>query len=100
MTKTKYELTYKKSAKKTLHKMDKHDAKQYRKWIAENLEDCENPRFGGIPLKGELKGSWRYDIGSDKRIIVIIDDKARTVEVTKVGHRSTVYETWLLFLMG
>jgi mRNA interferase RelE/StbE len=41
-------------------------------------------------LKGGDK-QWRIRVG-DYRVVYEVDDKARTVEVTRIGHRREVYE--------
>ena len=42
----------------------------------------------------KLKGGdteWRIRVG-DYRIVYVIDDRARTVDVTRIAHRREVYE--------
>jgi mRNA interferase RelE/StbE len=41
-------------------------------------------------LKGE-KDKWRIRVG-DWRVVYIIDDAAKVVSITRVAHRSQVYE--------
>ena len=51
-----------------------------------------DPRpHGSIKLKGSKDG-WRIRVG-DYRVIYIIDDEARKVEVTHVAHRRDVYQS-------
>ena len=45
---------------------------------------------GSIKLKGG-KDAWRIRVG-DYRVIYIVDDEMRKVEVTRVAHRREVYE--------
>jgi mRNA interferase RelE/StbE len=40
-------------------------------------------------LKG-YKGQWRLRVG-DWRVVYIIDDAAKRVRITRVGHRREVY---------
>jgi mRNA interferase RelE/StbE len=50
-----------------------------------------DPRpHGSIKLKGG-KDAWRIRVG-DYRVIYIVDDEMRKVEVTRVAHRREVYE--------
>jgi mRNA interferase RelE/StbE len=50
------------------------------------------PRPSGCKkLKGH-KDQWRVRVG-DWRIVYIIDDAARVVHVTRIAHRSGVYES-------
>jgi mRNA interferase RelE/StbE len=80
--------------------MGKFESKIVEKWIDDNLSGCENPRFKGRPLGGDFSGSWRYVVRDVYRVIAEINDSTRTIEISKIGHRSEVYETWILFLMG
>jgi mRNA interferase RelE/StbE len=41
-------------------------------------------------LKGGDK-EWRIRVG-DYRIVYVVDDEAKTVDVTRIAHRSEVYE--------
>jgi mRNA interferase RelE/StbE len=55
----------------------------------EQLESAPRP-----PNCKKLKGGdneWRIRVG-DYRIIYVIDDAARTVDVTRIAHRRDVYE--------
>jgi mRNA interferase RelE/StbE len=55
----------------------------------ENLAD--NPRPPGCKkLKGG-ESEWRIRVG-DYRVIYTIDDTSRLVQVTRIRHRSEVYE--------
>jgi mRNA interferase RelE/StbE len=51
----------------------------------------KDPRPAGCKkLKGD-KDQWRVRIG-DWRVVYIVDDKARLVSVTRIAHRSEVYD--------
>lgn len=41
------------------------------------------------PLRGNLKGRWRYRVG-DYRIIFYVEDSM--IYVTQIDHRSTIYK--------
>jgi mRNA interferase RelE/StbE len=60
--------------------------------IVPRLEDlATTPRPAGCK---KLKGGdyeWRIRVG-DYRIVHVIDDDARTVDVTRIAHRRDVYE--------
>jgi mRNA interferase RelE/StbE len=45
----------------------------------------------GKALRGRLVGSRRLRVG-DYRIIYRVDKLGHTVTITKIGHRSTIYE--------
>jgi mRNA interferase RelE/StbE len=50
-----------------------------------------DPRpHGSIKLKGG-KDAWRIRVG-DYRVIYIVDNEMRKVEVTRIAHRREVYE--------
>ena len=52
---------------------------------------ADDPRpAGSRKLKG-YKDTWRIRIG-DWRVIYIVDDAAKLVRITRVGHRREVYE--------
>ena len=87
----KYHVEISSDAKKTLKKMDKPVAKRIRNFIEKNLEGCENPRFRGKPLKGNLKGNWRYRVGNYRIIAEIHDDKI-LINIVEVGHRGDIYD--------
>jgi mRNA interferase RelE/StbE len=54
-------------------------------------------QLGSVPRPPgckKLKGGdnvWRIRVG-DYRIVYVIDDAARTVDVTRIAHRREVYE--------
>jgi mRNA interferase RelE/StbE len=52
------------------------------------LELETEPRPPGVK-KLAVRGGWRLRLG-DYRILYVIDDKARTVAVYRVGHRKDV----------
>jgi mRNA interferase RelE/StbE len=55
----------------------------------EHLESAPRPP-GCKKLKGG-DNEWRIRVG-DYRIVYVIDDAARTVDVTRIAHRRDVYE--------
>ena len=55
----------------------------------ENLADNPRPP-GGKKLKGGYK-EWRIRVG-DYRVVYNIDDPKSLIEVTRIRHRSGVYE--------
>jgi mRNA interferase RelE/StbE len=50
-----------------------------------------DPRQWGKPLRGPLKGFWRYRV-RDYRILCRLEQGVLTVVVVAVGHRSKVYD--------
>ena len=49
-----------------------------------------DPRQFGKPLRGPLKGFWRYRV-RDYRILCRLEEGILTVVVISVGHRSSIY---------
>jgi mRNA interferase RelE/StbE len=84
----KYSLAIKQSAQKELDALD--DAvftRVDRKIIA--LAD--NPRPAGCKKLKGYKDHWRARTG-DWRVVYIINDAAKLVTITRVAHRSDIYE--------
>ena len=76
---------------KALKKIDRHQAKIIIAWVEKYLDGCDNPRLYGKPLTNDLKGLWRYRIGS-YRVIAGIQDNIVTIEIIDVGHRRDIYK--------
>jgi mRNA interferase RelE/StbE len=53
---------------------------------------ADSPRPAGCKKLKGYKDQWRIRIG-DWRVVYIIDDAAKVVRVTRVAHRSEVYES-------
>ena len=76
------------SAERELHRLS-------AKVIARMMPRLE--QLGSVPRPPgckKLKGGdnvWRIRVG-DYRIVYVIDDTARTVDVTRIAHRRDVYE--------
>ena len=52
----------------------------------------ENPRpVWSIKLKGEKEYLWRIRVG-DYRVIYLIDDTIRVIDVRKIGNRRDIYQ--------
>ena len=85
-----WRITYKKSVKKDLKQISPEMKRVIKQAIEEKL--CVNPVRFGIPLRGTLKGYFKFRI-SDYRIIYTADETAITVHVIKIGHRREVYKT-------
>lgn len=85
-----YQVKFSFSSIKTLKKLDKATSRLIFNWIEKNLINCIDPRQNGKPLKGNLKGLWRYRVG-DYRIIAEIFDNELIIEVVEIGHRKEIY---------
>ncbi len=85
-----YSIIFDKNVDKQLKKIDITQQKIIINWISKNLEDTENPRIHGKPLKGNLKEYWRYKIG-DYRVIADIKDDEILIIIIEIGHRKNIY---------
>ncbi len=83
-----YRVALASSAEKELHRLPKKVISR----IIPRLEQLVSaPRPPGCKkLKGG-ENEWRIRVG-DYRIVYVIDDAARTVDVTRIAHRREVYE--------
>lgn len=71
-------------------KLDRSVQKTIDKWILVHLINTDDPRVSGKPLVGDLKGYWRYRIGSYRLLVKIVDDELIIIAVD-IDHRSVVY---------
>ena len=85
-----YKVVYSVRSVKVLGKMDKPAAAILYGWIEKNLVGCENPRIYGSALTGNIKGYWRYRVGSYRIIANILDNELQ-IEIINVGHRGEIY---------
>jgi mRNA interferase RelE/StbE len=85
---SKYSLEIKQSAQKELNALDDAVFPRIDRKI---LALADNPRSPGCrKLKG-YKDHWRVRVG-DWRVVYIINDATKVVAITRVAHRSEVYE--------
>ena len=83
-----YRVSLTASAEKELHRL--HAQMVAR--IVPQLEGLASaPRPPGCKKLRGGDNEWRVRVG-DYRIVYEIDDKARTVDVTRIAHRREVYE--------
>ena len=85
-----YEIKFSQAALRSLDKLDETTQDMIFAWIFKNLDDTTKPRDIGLPLKGKLKGLWRYRIGK-YRILAKIDDRELIILVIDIGHRKRIY---------
>ena len=86
-----YRVKFTARARKEIQKLDKKTSLLLLGWIRKHLEGCENPRFYGKLLQGNLKNAWRYRVGG-YRILAEIKDQEILILVLSVGHRKDIYE--------
>ena len=83
-----YKVEWTKTALKSLVKIDQVKAKKIKREVETVL--VKNPHKEGKPLKGNLKGLWRFRF-SEYRVIYWIFQSELVIEVVEAGHRSDVY---------
>lgn len=86
-----YSVFFEKNAEKQLKKLDITQQRILVNWISRNLENTNNPRVSGEPLKGNFKGYWRYRLGS-YRIIADIGENAIQILIIEIGQRKDIYK--------
>lgn len=86
-----YQVIYSESVIKQLKKLDRQTARFIKNWIELNLINTIDPRVKGKPLKGNLKGIWRYRVG-DYRIFATIEDDKLVVFLFDIDHRKDIYK--------
>lgn len=59
-------------------------------YLDTRISGSVDPRQFGKPLRGPLKGFWRYRV-SDYRILCRLEQGILMVVVISIGHRSKVY---------
>ena len=91
MEKKFYEVKFTESAEKDLKKLNKSIAKLLKKWISENLIGTQNPKQRGKALTGNLKGLWRYRVGS-YRIVAEIKDEVLLILIVEISDRRETYK--------
>ena len=94
MEKRFYEVEFTESAEKDLKKLSKTNkaiAKLLKKWILENLINTQNPKQRGKALTGNLKGLWRYRVGS-YRIVAEIKDEVLLILIIEISDRRETYK--------
>jgi mRNA interferase RelE/StbE len=84
----KYSLEIKRSAQKELDALDDPLFSRIDRKI---LELADQPRPPGCKKLKGYNDQWRVRVGS-WRVVYIIDEAARQISVTRIGHRREVYE--------
>ena len=84
-----YKITIKKTANKELESLPNKIAAKIAQ-VVYSLSNDPRPQ-GCKKLKGTYEPLWRIRIG-DYRVIYIIDDAIKIVDIQKVGHRKDIYD--------
>jgi len=85
-----WQVEWEDEAVKELKKLDTRAIRAIVRFMRDKIASEEDPRRFGEPLRKDLKGLWKYRIGS-YRVICSIEDKQIVVLVVRVGHRRNVY---------
>jgi mRNA interferase RelE/StbE len=84
-----YAVRFKKSAEKELERLPRQIVRRIGKAI-DSL--AENPRpAGSKKLEGQKEALWRIRVG-DYRVIYLVEDVIKIVEIRRIGHRKDIYE--------
>jgi len=84
-----YTVTFKKSAEKEFEKLSTHAIRRIAPAIDALAMD---PRpVGAKKLEGQKESLWRIRIG-DYRVIYLIEDVIKIVEIRRIGHRKDIYQ--------
>jgi mRNA interferase RelE/StbE len=84
-----YTILFKETARKELYRLPDKTLKKVSTLI-DSL--AINPRPAGVKkLKGTGENLWRARVG-DYRVIYLIDDSIRIVNIRKIGNRREVYD--------
>ncbi|MDD3150863.1 MAG: type II toxin-antitoxin system RelE/ParE family toxin [Candidatus Gastranaerophilales bacterium] len=81
-----YSLIFEKSALESFNKLEQ----KIKERIWNKLQQCKENPFRFFEHLEEMDG-FKLRIG-DYRVIVDVDNSAKTIKVLKVGHRKNVYE--------
>jgi len=66
-------------------------ASEIKEFLEKRIRGSADPTQFGKPLRGELKGFWRYRI-RDYRILCRLEKSVLIVIVIAIGHRSNIYD--------
>jgi mRNA interferase RelE/StbE len=85
-----YKLEFSERFLKGLRKIDPSNRRILAEWVDKNLVGTNDPREFGKPLKGQLRGLWRYRIGQYRILAHIVDGKLLLL-LLDVDHRKNIY---------
>ena len=83
-----YNVLWHEQAFHDLRSLDRTTSEKIIEWVKNHL--AQDPEKLGKPLKGVLKGLYRYRWG-DYRIIYVIDNTENRISVLRIGHRKDIY---------
>jgi mRNA interferase RelE/StbE len=84
-----YNVIWHEGTLKDLKKLNRTSAKKIVAKVKNYL--IQDPVKLGTPLKGNLKGLYRYRIG-EYRVIYVIDQAEKKIIILNVNHRKKIYK--------
>ena len=84
-----YELILTRNAERDLQRLDAKIRRQIRNKLERLCENCDE--YTHQALKGPYKGKFKLPCG-DYRALYTYDKQTATIEVSRIRHRSVVYE--------
>lgn len=84
-----YNVIWHEGTLKDLKKLNRTSVKKIVAKVKNYL--IQDPVKLGTPLKGNLKGLYRYRIG-EYRVIYVIDQAEKKIIILKVNHRKKIYK--------
>ncbi len=84
-----YNVIWHEGTLKDLKKLNRTSVKKIVAKVKNYL--IQDPVKLGTPLKGNLKGLYRYRIG-EYRVIYVIDQAEKKIIILKVNHRRKIYK--------
>ena len=85
---TNYKLRVHPRVKKDISHLDPPVWDRIKKQINNRL--TSKPEYFGSPLRGTLKGLWKYRVG-DYRVVYTIDSQKELISILLVAHRKDAY---------
>ena len=82
---------FKERALKQMGELDVDTQRRIFAFLDERLAGTDDPPQWGKPLKGELRGIWRYRVG-DFRLLCELQDNVMVVLVVRAEHRRSAYD--------
>lgn len=78
------------TAAQDLRNLGPSAAVEIRDYLNRRIRGAADPRAFGKPLRGKLRGFWRYRV-RDYRMLCRLEDSVLIVIVVAAGHRSKIY---------
>jgi len=86
-----WDYSFEADARRQLHALGPSVAAEIVAYLDKRVRGATDPRAFGKPLRGPLKGFWRYRV-RDWRVLCRLEDRVLIVVVVTVGHRARVYK--------